>query len=34
LIEITAVIFTKKDDIEGADSNDYVVDKVLDKTGE
>eukprot|EP00953_Heterococcus_sp_UTEX-ZZ885_P013170 7528-Heterococcus_DN1.PRE.1 len=33
LIEITAVIFTKKDDIEGADSNDYVVDKVLDKTG-
>lgn len=31
LIEITAAIFTKKDDIGNAD--EYLVDKILDKTG-
>jgi len=31
LIEISAIIFAKKDDVKGDDS--YVVDKILDKTG-
>lgn len=31
LIEITASIFTKKDDV--GNSDDYIVDKILDKTG-
>ncbi|OQR89745.1 6-phosphogluconate dehydrogenase [Thraustotheca clavata] len=33
LIEITAAIFKKKDDLPGAGSDDYLVDKILDKTG-
>eukprot|EP00164_Ancoracysta_twista_P008146 GFYU01011702.1.p1 GENE.GFYU01011702.1~~GFYU01011702.1.p1 ORF type:complete len:489 (-),score=180.32 GFYU01011702.1:111-1577(-) len=32
LIEITSKIFTKKDDEEGSDK-DYLLDKILDKTG-
>ncbi|ETV78219.1 6-phosphogluconate dehydrogenase (decarboxylating) [Aphanomyces astaci] len=33
LIEITAIILKKKDDLAGADKDVYLVDKILDKTG-
>ena len=33
LIEITSIIFTRKDDLDSDNGDAYIVDKILDKTG-